>query len=98
MLVAKKLSCLWLYLYDALDFPPSLNPPNSAGDSMARKVTGVCDLKNISSSSSHQRQSLLLDNELNLTRNATNGSVSVFSTHAVNRIFKQAEPHMFRIC
>lgn len=98
MLVAKKLSCLWLYLYDALDFPPSLTPPNSAGDSMARKVTGVCDLKNISSSSSHQRQSLLLDNELNLTQNATNGSVSVFSTHAVNRIFKQAEPHMFRIC
>lgn len=101
--VVKKVSCLWLCLYAALNFPTSLAPPNSAGDSMAWKVAEVCPAglwfkKNFQQQLMLKTQSLLLDNELNLTRNATNGSVSVFSTHAVNRIFKQAEPHMFRIC
>lgn len=101
--VVKKVSCLWLCLYAALNFPTSLAPPNSAGDSMAWKVAEVCPAglwfkKNFQQQLMLKTQSLLLDNELNLTRNATNGTVSVFSTHAVNRIFKQAEPHMFRIC
>lgn len=98
----KKISCLWLHVYATFNFPLPLGRALTGKHGTKGSSSLPCCSMILKNIFQHQlmpkTQPPLLDNELNLTWNATNNSVSAFPPQAVNKIFKQAETHMFRIC